>query len=276
MIKRILVPTDGSDYAMRGVEYAVMLAERYDAAISGLYVVDVKLLEGPFLRDLSASLGTAPYVNYQGNINLILEERGKAALGVVSELCKTHGVEVETNMVSGVVHQCIVEQGELCDLIVMGRGGEHSEWLDGLLGSSTEAVARRSSVPVLITESTKPSDGPILVAYDGSSLAKKALRTGADLAQDWNRNLQLLVVGSEKMAGVLEEAKDYLADHAISAECVRADGDAAEQIVAYAGTQNCSFLVMGAYGHSKMRELLLSSTTAFVLNHTPCPVLLVR
>src|SRR5690606_17565563 len=73
MIKRILVPTDGSHVATLGVEYAIALASACQAHLTGLHVVDVKLLEGPFLRDISASLGTAPYVNYQNNIALILE-----------------------------------------------------------------------------------------------------------------------------------------------------------------------------------------------------------
>ena len=78
MIKKILVPTDGSESAGVSVSYAVSLAEKHDASLHGLHIIDVKLLEGPFLRDISASLGTAPYVNYQNNISMILAERGKA------------------------------------------------------------------------------------------------------------------------------------------------------------------------------------------------------
>ena len=65
MIKHILVPTDGSPAAEVGVRFAAAVATRYAATVRGLHVVDVKLLEGPFLRDISASLGTAPYVNYR-------------------------------------------------------------------------------------------------------------------------------------------------------------------------------------------------------------------
>ena len=77
MIRHILVPTDGSEESFIGVRYAVGLAGQWGATLHGLYVVDVKMLEGPFFRDVSAALGTAPYVNYQGNIAMILEERGK-------------------------------------------------------------------------------------------------------------------------------------------------------------------------------------------------------
>lgn len=71
MFKRILLPTDGSESAAVGARYAAALAKKHRATLIGLHVVDVKLLEGPFLRDLSASLGTAPYVNYQNNIAMI-------------------------------------------------------------------------------------------------------------------------------------------------------------------------------------------------------------
>ena len=123
MIKRILAPTDGSDCARLGLHFATALAKQYDAAILGIHVVDIKLLEGPFLRDLSASLGTAPYVNYQGNIAKILEERGKAALLELEQRCKEGGISCETKLVTGRVPAEIVEAASLTDLVVMGRAG---------------------------------------------------------------------------------------------------------------------------------------------------------
>ena len=110
MIKHILVPTDGSDSAARGVRYAVGMARRYDAKLHGLHVVDVKLLEGPFLRDVSASLGTAPYVNYQGNISLILEERGGSALDTFLQACQEAKVECDTELLTGLVARSIIEK----------------------------------------------------------------------------------------------------------------------------------------------------------------------
>ena len=175
MIKRILVPTDGSDSSALGVEYAVTLAETFDAHIQGIYVVDVKLLEGPFLQDLSASLGTAPYVNYQGNISLLLEERGNSALKFLSKACESANVPCEVTQASGVVAKTITDHSGLADLIVMGRGGEHSEWLEGLIGSTAEAVIRRSTLPVLITGQSRVGRDNILVAYDGSGHSKNAL-----------------------------------------------------------------------------------------------------
>jgi nucleotide-binding universal stress UspA family protein len=274
MIKRILVPTDGSEYASVGVRYAVALAQRYGATLHGLHVVDIKLLEGPFLRDISASLGTAPYVNYQGNISMILEERGAAALDTFKAACATAGVGCEVGQVTGIVPRCIVEMGDLADLIVMGRGGEHSEWLDGLVGSTTATVVRRSDRPVLVTGVDTPGTRGCVIAYDGSSHAKKALLAAATIGVDWKMPCHVLVVGDAKSQHLLDEAKAVLASHEVEVDYTLRPGDPSEEIVAYAKETQADLLVMGAYGHTKVRELVVGSVTAYALNHAPCPLLL--
>ncbi len=276
MIKQILVPTDGSDEAYCGVQYAVSLAERYKASILGIHVVDVRLLEGPFLRDISASLGTAPFVNYQNNISLILEERGKAALGTLQTLCEEAGVPVTTSLEVGAVSRCIAEKSELADLVIMGRTGEHGAWLEGVLGSTADAVIRRSAAPVLVTGTKLTDLKRCVVAYDGSNHGKKALQFGASIGETWGMAVEVLVVGDERLESLLEEAKGYLGTHDVTSDYLRRDGDPSEEIVGYATSSGADLIVMGGFGHSKVRELVVGSTVAYTLNHAPCPVLLTR
>lgn len=275
MIKRILVPTDGSELAQVGVEYAIALAQSFKAHIQGIHVIDVKLLEGPFLQDLSASLGTAPYVNYQGNISMLLEERGKSALKALSDACEAAGVPCETTQASGVVSRVIIDHSGLADLIVMGRGGEHNEWLDGLIGSTAEAVIRRSDLPVLITARAEPGQQRILSAYDGSPHSQNALRTAVAFAEMWKTSLTVLVVDEDSNHAALEVG-GYLEAHGVEGTVLEAQGDSGEQIVEFAKSTGADLVVMGAYGHSKVRELVVGSTTTYVLNHATCPVLLAR
>ena len=276
MIKRLLVPTDGSDSAVLGVDYAIALAQSFDAHIHGIYVVDVKLLEGPFLQDLSASLGTAPYVNYQGNISLLLEERGESALKLLADRCDAAEIPCEVTRASGVVPRTITDHGGLADLIVMGRGGEHSEWLEGLIGSTAEAVIRRSTLPVLVTGQADLGKECILVAYDGSSHSRTALRTAVAFAEVWKTALQVLLVGQEATSAVSEEVHSYVEAHDVSEEILSADGDPGEVIVETAKAVKADLIVMGAYGHAKVRELVVGSTTTYVINHADSPVLLAR
>lgn len=275
MIRRILVPTDGSELAQVGAAYAISLAQSFKAHIQGIYVIDVKLLEGPFLQDLSASLGTAPYVNYQGNISMLLEERGKSALKALSDACEAAGVPCETTQASGVVSRVIIDHSGLADLIVMGRGGEHNEWLDGLVGSTAEAVIRRSDLPVLITATPEPGQQRILAAYDGSPHSQNALRTAVAFAEMWKTSLTVLVVGEDSNHAAAE-VSGYLEAHEVQGTVLEATGDSGEQIVDFAKSTGADLIVMGAYGHSKVRELVVGSTTTYVINHAACPVLLAR
>ena len=125
MIKRILVPTNGGDAAARGVSYAVALASRFKAHIIGLNVVDVRLVESPFVRDIATGTGTPPFLNYPDGIAAVLEERGRAALAALAVECAGSGVTCETSLAAGVVPLVIVEQAELTDLVVLGRMTHH-------------------------------------------------------------------------------------------------------------------------------------------------------
>lgn len=274
MIKHILVPTDGSEQAVLGAKYAIATARRCGATVHGLHVIDVKLLEGPILRDVSASLGTTPYANFQGNFSLVLEERGKNALQTFQHLCEAEGVPFTTELVAGIISRTIVDKSMLCDLIVMGRSGEHSPWLEGLLGSTTQAVVRRSKRPVLVTGTAEAGHERFLVAYDGSPHAKQALQLAADFSRDWGAPLDVLVVSNTKAEAIIQEARGYLDAHRLDVRYVARQGDPSETIVEYAKECKADLLVMGAYGHTKVRELVVGSTTAYVMNCSPCPLLL--
>lgn len=276
MIKRILVPTDGSDEALIGLHYAIQLAQKTEATIHGIHVMDVKLLEGPFLRDLSASLGTAPYVNYENNIALILEERGRAALEGLRDECEKAAVGCETTLQSGVVHTTIVEAAELVDLVVLGRSGEHTQWLDGLIGSTTEAVVRRTTAPAIVTGTSEFKLERVLAAYDGSQHAKRALQVCAELVEIFSLALEVLVVSEKYAETLIAEAKAYLDTHQVQTGYVSKAGDPSEEIIEYTREFGADLLVMGAYGHTKVRELVVGSTTSYAMNHTPCPILLTR
>ncbi|MBX7256556.1 MAG: universal stress protein [Candidatus Hydrogenedentes bacterium] len=276
MIKHILVPTDGSEQAMLGVRYAIAVAKHFEATVHGLHVMDIKLLEGPFLRDVSASLGTAPYANYQGNITMILEERGRLALQLFQKTCEEAGVAFTIEQIAGLVPRTILEKSELTDLIILGRSGEHSEWLEGLLGSTTQAVVRRSTRPVLVTGVAIPGRGKFLVAYDGSAHSKKALQVAVQMSSSWGAPLEVLSVGGAKASALLDEARAYLAPHDVAVNYVVREGDPSEVIVEHAAECRADLLVMGAYGHTKVRELVVGSTTAYAMNRAGCPLLLTR
>ena len=133
--ERILVPVDGSDASMVALDEAITLADRLGATIHGLYVVDPRQYHGFTTEDLVLDA---------------LEREGEAALADLRERCDTHEVPVETAIEQGHPSAVICEYADANDVdrVVMATHGRRG--LDRfLLGSVTERVVRRATVPVL-------------------------------------------------------------------------------------------------------------------------------
>jgi nucleotide-binding universal stress UspA family protein len=129
--ERLLVPVDGSDTSMVAVDEAVALAERLDASIHGLYVVDLGAYHGFTTEDVAIEA---------------LEQDGEAALADVEDRCKRHGVPIETGHPGEAIVDYATEEG--MDCIVMATHGRRGLG-HYLLGSVTERVVRHAEVPVL-------------------------------------------------------------------------------------------------------------------------------
>jgi nucleotide-binding universal stress UspA family protein len=139
MYDHILVPTDGSDPATAATEHALAIADRFDATIHALYVVDVDGIahEAPGLG-LDALRGA-------------LREEGAAATAAVEDRADERGADATTAVVEGVAEDAIVHYADDhgVDLLVMGTHGRHG--LDRhLVGSVTERVVRATDVPTLV------------------------------------------------------------------------------------------------------------------------------
>ncbi|AZH25030.1 universal stress protein [Haloplanus aerogenes] len=139
MYDRILVPTDGSDPASTATNHALTIAERFDATVHALYIVDVDGIahEAPGL-----TLDT---------LRDTLRQEGKTATAAVAERGDDRGVDVTTAVVEGLAEDIIVDYAdeEGIDLIVMGTHGRRG--MDRyLVGSVTERVVRRTDVPTLV------------------------------------------------------------------------------------------------------------------------------
>src|SRR5690606_228732 len=121
-----------------------------------------------------------------------------------------------------------------------------------------EAVARQSSLPVLVTGTAEPGTKRVLVAYDGSAHSRQALRAAVGVAQEWSMELSLLVV-ADATAGqrLLDEARNYLQSHGVTVQYELRQGEPAEMIVLQAQESKADVIVMGTYGHAKVLEWVI-------------------
>jgi nucleotide-binding universal stress UspA family protein len=280
MIKSILVTLDGSEHSQTAARYALWLAERLQATAIGMHVVDVVSIEGSgaFLHDVSGSLGFEPYLDFSSKMRDALTERGKIVLEQFLNACAERKVRADTQLATGIVANEICEQARTADLVVVGHRGMNERFSTGLLGGTTESVTRKCPKPVLVSPMEfRPVTRPLL-AYDGSPRAAAAMHEAAELVAALGVPLTVLHVGKDDAAAarVLDEARRYLETRGIEDELITQPGYANESILGTMAAGDHDLLVIGAYGHSRIIEMVLGSTTEYVLRNASAPVFLCR
>ncbi len=277
MFRKILVPVDGSEQSMKGLKYAIQWAKDIKGRLTLLHVIDIKLLEGPLLRDVSSILGVTPWTNYQNQIRSVLEERGKQILTTCEAESLKNEIPCETILKTGIISRTILEQSELCDIIIIGKSGEHSRWSEGFLGGTTQAVIRRSKRPVIITNQEEFKHGNILLAYDASPSAREALRISSELAKIWNVVCHVIYVANKPEEEIINEAINYLKTNEVNfISHIVYENSPTTGILHKSKEISAELIVMGAFGKNRVHEWLLGSNTLSVLHTSTCPVLLTR
>ena len=279
MIKSILVALDGSQHADSALEHALWLAHRLRARVIGLHVLDIVSIEGSFLHDVSGSLGFEPYLDFSSKMREALQERGRVLLDAFTARCETEGIAYDTVLPMGIVANEICDHARTADLVVVGHRGVNEQFSTGLLGSTTESVTRKSPKPVLVTplqfrEITRP-----LLAYDGSQRASAALHAAAELTSALQLPLTVVHVGRDDAgegSRVLIEAQRYLQSYEVAVTAKPLTGPPHQRIVDVLRDGRFDLLFIGAYGHSRIIEMVLGSTTEYVLRNSGAPVFLAR
>ena len=279
MIKSILVALDGSQHADSALEHALWLARRLRARVIGLHVLDIVSIEGSFLHDVSGSLGFEPYLDFSSKMREALQERGRVLLDAFTARCETEGIAYDTVLPMGIVANEICDHARTADLVVVGHRGVNEQFSTGLLGSTTESVTRKSPKPVLVTplqfrEITRP-----LLAYDGSQRASAALHAAAELTSVLQLPLTVVHVARDDAgegSRVLTEAQRYLESYEVAVTAKPLTGPPHQRIVDVLRDGRFDLLFIGAYGHSRIIEMVLGSTTEYVLRNSGAPVFLAR
>jgi nucleotide-binding universal stress UspA family protein len=278
MIKRILVGIDTSEHSRTAQTYAFHLARRLGATLIGVHVVDIVSIEGSFFHDISGSLGLEPYLDFSTRMREVLNARGKTVLEDFAQAAKREAIAAETVLEMGVVPNQLCERAKATDLLMIGHRGVNERFSTGLLGSTTESLARKSPRPMLVSPIRFREITRALLAYDGSDRASRAMRAAADFASTLDIPLIVITVARDLKLGerTLNQARSYLEPYLIRAEFKLVPGHAHEGIIGSLKEFAADLLFIGAYGHSRIIEMVLGSNTEFVLRNAPCPVFLSR
>lgn len=277
MFKNILIPQDGSKHSKTALTYGITLARKFDAKIIGLYIVDVVAMEGPFFHDLSGSLGFEPFLNFSSKMQKVLENKGQGILKEFRENCDREKVNNDSIQDFGIVANIICEKAKTADIVIMGRRGINIQFDYGLLGSTTEGVIRKSTKPVIIVSDEYKELSRPLLAYDGGFTSSRAMHSAAEFAKTLSLPLTVLTVSKDRNAEIiLKEAQEYFQPYNIQTNFVSIKGEAPQEIVRYYKENKHDMLFMGVTSHSRLVELVLGSTTEYVMRNVNCPVFLER
>jgi len=276
MIQHILIPSDGSSYAKTSIKYGIYLARKLNAKLTCLHVIDIRLLQPPLLCDISGSVGIPPYPEFLPVETSGLENRANAIMDDFTLACDKAGVAHDTIKAHGIIDESIVQEAQTADWILLAQRGEHLHL--GEIGSTAESVLRKSGRPVLVTPQKYCEIESMACAYDGSPPATNALKVAAELSEKTAWPLSVVIITDDQTVGakLSGQAEDILSPHTIDSDVMIIGGTEGDALLRFIKEGSVELMIMGAYGHNRLREWLLGSTTNHIIRNSPIPVLLQR
>jgi nucleotide-binding universal stress UspA family protein len=283
MIRSILLALADAPGAVSAKNYAFWLARKEGSRIHTLVLIDIAAFEIPVLGapdGFMPSVVTPPLKESQSLLS-DLSAMANERLDKFAGQCASRGIPFSAEVKIGIPGEIIGRMAVAHDVVLVSRTGYNriasaQETMDSLIAP----VIRNSVRPVLVAGMEFREEGDIrniLVAYDGSSHAARALLVAAELAARPGVECTLVTVAPAAEAGqeLILPAEEFLSHHGIfPKKQVVVGSKPSEVICEIVTTGRMDVVIMGAYGHSPIREVLFGSTTERVLSHCAANVIL--
>lgn len=271
-IKTILVLADGGAGTAATLQTAVNLARRFGASLDVLHVrADVETM----VPVIGEGMSGAMVEQMMGAMAQTVETRAAKAREAYQEVCEPAGVNATWREGTGRETDILANAGRLTDLIVIGRPDAETETP---LAATLDAALFDTGRPVLVAPSPAASSvgSRVMIAWNGSAQAARVVAG----AMPFLRMAEQVLVVTVDDIGRSASAADlvvYLGKHGIRAthEALTADHQTTgARVLKHAAERKSDLLVMGAYGHSRLREMILGGATRDVLATATLPLLM--
>lgn len=276
-IKDILVHVDGSPAARSRFDVGLRLAAPFGARLTALH-----LIAEPFMRGVS-SHARAEVVHE--HVALAAEEADET-LGALEVEAERRGVGFRPLKESGSLDRLphlLARDARNSDLVIVGQPHPETGSSDDAL--LVEAAFMETGRPALVLpHGASAIEAPfrrVLVAWNATREASRAIHDSLPLLQT-AEEVVVLVVDPDTIAPMLGRepgsgAAAHLGHHGVNVRLVTIGSgreSVGDVLMAEAAREKADLLVMGGYGHSKLREALLGGATRSLLEHATLPVLL--
>ena len=280
---KILALIDGSIYSASVAGNAAWAAKRLDASIELLQVLGRRQVSAD---DRSGSIGAGARRRLLERLAALdaeraqmLNEKGWMELDEARAQIEAEGVSaVTTSLRNGDILETLHERTEATDLLVVGKRGEAADFAKLHLGSNLERILRTADCPILVTARAFRPITKVLFAFDGRQGAMQAVEGLAASPLLRGVAVSLVAIGRETdpLIGKLQAAASQLRDSGMVVDERIIPGEVNEVIPALVEAEEIDLLVMGAYGHSRLRTLVIGSTTSEMIRACRIPVLVWR
>ena len=284
MTDRIIALVDGSIYSESVCDHAAWIAQRSGAGVELIHVLGRR--EAPVKADLSGSIRLGARTQLMEELAeldaqraKLIAHRGRAILEDARAILDRDGVtDVTTRLRHGDIVETISQIEDAARVIVIGKRGEAADFARGHLGSNLERIVRAAHRPVFVASRAFRPIESVLVAYDGGRSAMKAVDHLARSPVFAGLSVSVVYVGADtaETRKGLSDAQALLKAAGIAAETRIVPGQPEAELGRIVEDEGFGMVVMGAYGHSRIRSLVIGSTTTEMVRSCKVPVVLLR
>lgn len=279
---KVLACIDHSRHAEDVLDHAAWVARRLGATVEVLHAIERPT--NVTSTDRSGRLGVdqreallRELAQLDEHRNRLAQETGRHLLDEASAFLRQHDVEdVHQRLVIGSIADHMRDYGEDTRVIVLGKQGEGDATHE--LGTNLERAIRASKRPVLVTAGPLRPVERVLLAFDGGETTGKAIAMLINRPELIDAPIHLLMVGTPdpRKSQQLADATHRLRDNGYSVTGEIMPGTPEDVIPEQVARIGANLLITGAYGHSRIRTMIVGSTTTALLRKSTVPMLVMR
>ncbi|AFN76306.1 universal stress protein [Stutzerimonas nitrititolerans] len=280
---QVMACIDGSTQAAAVCDCAVWASQRLGSPLSLLHVLDQQRY--PLSGDFSGIIGLGSreflleeLASLDEKRNKLALEEGRMMLDAARQRAVKAGVEPTLRHRHGDLVESLRELEGDIRLLVIGKQGEDSGSEVQLIGSQLESVIRTMHRPILVTPADFKAPASAMLAFDASATSRKGVEmlVASPLLKGMPIHLVTVSSDTHEARAALDAARDKLADAGFEVHVAILEGEVEARLRDYQAEHAIELLVMGAYGHSRIRQFFVGSTTTNMLRSATTPLLLLR
>jgi nucleotide-binding universal stress UspA family protein len=272
VIKTIAVYLPTAGLTDRLLDVAIPLAEAHGATLVGIHAMPAVVVYADATVSMSTEFIAAQQEAFQEDLKAVESKfRARVERTKVANEWSNADIGDEPTM------RAVSAFSNAADLVI---ASQHHESIPAASGYSPDELVLGTGRPVLVVPAAGDLGGigkRVVVAWNGSREAARACFDCLPLLQP-SGELRLLVVGSTRGNATLSALTRALQRHGVKPmpfSASKSEGrTSAEEILGHAGEFGADLLVLGCYGHSRLRETVFGGVTSHILSNMTTPVLM--